>query len=145
MTTMAEYTLSNADVIDRAKTVQVIVSENDVERAKTRSDSLQDYISKKGYLSAHVKIELEAIPFLPVKQRHCPERDHAETEEKCLVNVGCKMKKMTLFTTIGSLFTLCIHLQVAGPHWHTYIIQNLSLSQTDMKHMYTCFNAINEH
>ena len=66
---MAEYTLSDADVIDRAKTIQVIVSENDVERARTRSERLQDYITKKGYLSSHVKEELKAIPFLPVKQR----------------------------------------------------------------------------
>ena len=66
---MAEYTLSDADVIDRAKTVQVIVSENDVKRAKTRSERLQDYMTKRGYLSSHVKKELEAIPFLPVKQR----------------------------------------------------------------------------
>ena len=66
---MAEYTLSDADVIDRAKTIQVIVSENDVERARTRSERLQDYMTKKGYLSDRVKKELKATPFLPVKQR----------------------------------------------------------------------------
>ena len=66
---MAEYTLSDADVIDRAETVQVIDSENDVERAKMRSARLQDYITKKGYLPAHTKKKLEDIPFLPVKQR----------------------------------------------------------------------------
>ena len=66
---MAEYTLNDADVIDRAETVQVIVSENDVKKAKMRSVRLQDYITKKGYLPAHTKKKLEDIPFLPVKQR----------------------------------------------------------------------------
>ena len=66
---MAESILNDADVIDRANTVQVIASQHSVERARTRSEKLQDYMIKIDYLSEEVKAKLKDVPFLPVKQR----------------------------------------------------------------------------
>ena len=66
---MAESTLSDANVIDRANTVQVIASQHSIERARARSEKLQDYMIKIDYLSEEVKTKLKAVPFLPVKQR----------------------------------------------------------------------------
>ena len=53
-------------ITDRA---QAIASQHSVERARTRSEKLQDYMIEIDYLSEEVKAKLKAVPFLPVKQR----------------------------------------------------------------------------
>ena len=67
---MVESTLKDEDVIDRATSVTALASQYGVERARSRSEKLQDYIVRQGdYLTPNVKKRLATISFLPVKQR----------------------------------------------------------------------------
>ena len=67
---MVESALKDEDVIDRATSVTMLVSQYGVDRARSRSEKLQDYMVRQGdYLTPNVKKRLATISFLPVKQR----------------------------------------------------------------------------